>query len=517
MDLLAHLFGGGLQASYPVDHDFWYGPVSGVMSQAGLKVDPEGARKISAWYRGRDLLATSLAMLPLHVYERLAGNAGADVARDHPLYDVIHRKPNTLMDSFGWRRQAMYHLIDEGNAYGFIVAGGRGFADSLDPIDDPKRVRPEKVGTGRRVYHVRDKTTGRTSTYSQDDIFHLMGPSDDGVVGKGVLEYARDSIGTALATESYAARVFSRGGLHSGMISVPGVLNEEASKRMAKSFITAVGDWHLPKILEQGATWANQSMTPENAQMLLSRKFSIDDIARWLGVPPHMIGSLDRSTNNNIEHQGQEFVTYSLGPWLSLWEFAINDQLILAPKRFYAEFVRDALVRGDIAARWQAYQIAVSTGTFTRNEVRRKENMNSLDGLDTPIDPAHLTGKQPQGEARREPPARDEDDSASARLARAEAIATESAARVLRKEIKAVQRLAVKHAANQDAFAAAVTEFYAAHVALVAETLMLPDASGYCAGQAAQIVNGDWVAAIRQWETPEYAAGLAALALEEAA
>jgi hypothetical protein len=200
-----------------------------------------------------------------------------------------------------------------------------------------------------------------------------------------------------MTTEQYASRIFSRGTLNGGVIEVPGPMDPESARSMAQSFVTAAGEWHMPKVLPMGAKMADPklALTPENAQMLLSRKFAISDVARWLGLPPHMIGDLDRATFSNIEHQGQEFVTYSLGPWLSLWEFAINDQLILQPNRFFAEFTRDALVRGDIAARWQAYQIAVQTGTWTRNEVRRKENMNALDGLDEPLDPAHLTGSQP--------------------------------------------------------------------------------------------------------------------------
>jgi hypothetical protein len=225
-----------------------------------------------------------------------------------------------------------------------------------------------------------------------------------------------------------------------------------------------------------------------------------------------MLGDLERSTNNNIEHQGQEFVTYTLGPWLSLFEFGINDQLVLQPARFYAEFTRDALVRGDIAARWQAYQIAVQTGTYTRNEVRRLENKKKLDGLDTPLDPANITGSggADNGPRPRPKPATD---------SRAEAIVQASAARLLRKEIKRVQALAVKHAADMDAFAGAVTEFYQQHAALLVSELQMADteADAYCAGQAAQVVAGDWIAAVETWGSDAFAAGLAALALGEAA
>lgn len=516
MGVLDRLIAGSLYAGTPApDADFWYRDV-GPMTAAGMRIDEDGARKLSAWYRGRDLLSTALAMLPLQVFERLPEDQGAEMARTHPLYDVLHRKPNDWQNSYEYRRLAMGHLIDAGNHYSRIIGGRRGFADQLHPLD-PRKVRPEQVASGRVLYHVTTKT-GQVETFGQDEILHLRGQSDDGIVGKGVLEWACDSLGTASAVESYAAKAFGKGTLNGGTVSVQGTMTDEASARMAKSFVTSAGDWHLPKILEQGATWAQSDITPEDFQMILSRKFSVNDIARWLGLPPHMLADLDRSTNNNIEHQGQEFVTYSLGPWLSLWEFACNDQLILNTSRFYVEFTRDALVRGDLAARWAAYQIAISTGTFTRNEVRRSENRPALEGLDEPLDPAHLTGKQSEGQSNNQPPPPAkgkpvppaEDDDQQAR-----AVMVGAAARLLRKEVKAVLAAAVKSASDADRFAVLVTDFYAKHAALVAETLLmpLPMAESYCAGQAAQVLGEIGVRAVEGWDDT-YAAGLAAWASE---
>lgn len=501
------LEGDGLRASYPPDHDFWYQPAgSGSVTMSGLRIDPAQAQLVSAWYRGRDILSTSLAMLPLNLYERI-GDEGREVARRQALHDIIHRKPNVYQDAFQWKRQQMGFLIDDGNAYNRIVPGARGFVDQLIPIHY-SQVRPEQLDSGRIVYHVQRKD-GTTTVKTQDEIFHLRAASEDGVKGVGVLRWARESLGTALATEAYAGSIYSRGALHSGTISGPGVLNEESAKRMARSWMDSTAgakNWHMPAVLEMDYKFEPNTMTPEQAQMLLSRKYSVNDIARWLGLPPHMLGDLERSTNNNIEHQGQEFVTYSLGSWLSLFEFAISDQLVIDPETYYAEFVRDALVRGDIAARWTAYMQAITTGTYTRNEVRVMENKNKLPGLDKPLDPAHLTGK---GGA----------DNAPKSSTKAEAIAVEAAARLLRKEITAMQKAAVKHAADQDAFAVFVTEFYAGHIELVQHTLQmtLDQAQSYCWGQAHQILNGPGIAALETWNTGAYAAGLAALALEETA
>ncbi len=501
MDLLAQLLTApDLRASYAPDADFWYGPVGGTMTIAGLRLDAEGAKKISAWFCGRDILATSLAMLPLNLLQRLPDDQGAEPARSHVLYDTLHRKPNASDDSFTWRRHAMFDLIDYGHAYNWITIGSSWALDRIDP----QLVTTERIKTGtnkgRTLYHVRDEATGRTAVHTQDEIFHLRGAD-----GKGILESARDSLGLSAVTEQYAGKIYSKGMLNGGTIEVPGPMDTESGRAMAQSFVTAAGEWHMPRILPMGAKMAaGEQLTPEKAQMLLSRKFSVNEIARWLRLPPHMIGDLDRATFSNIEEQGQEFVTYSLGHWLSLWEFAINDQLILQPNRFYAEFVRDALVRGDIAKRWQAYTQAVQTGTFTRNEVRRKENMRALDGLDEPLDPAHLTGSQAGG-SQNEPrqPARPPSTS------RAEAIVTESAARVQRKEIAAAHKAAIKHAADAAAFEQWATAFYAEHVPFVMATMCLDEINArfYCESQRDEVIAGG-LAATEQW-SPDWLVGLA--------
>lgn len=496
-------------ANYPPDHDYWYN-ARGAPTPAGIEITPEGATKLSAWYRGRDLLATSLAMLPLQVFERLSNERGARVARQHPLYDVLHAKPNGWQDSFGWRRQLMGHLIDYGNAYCRLVPGARGFADQLWPMH-PRLVTPEQQEDGRVAYLVRHPRTQQVMRYGDDMVFHLRGPSEDGVVGRSVLACARDNLSIGLAVERYAGLTFGRGVLNGGVIENPGLLNPEASKRMAESFVTATDNYHLPKVLEQGSKWVPPAMSPEDFQMILSRKFTVNDIARWLGVPPHMLSDLERATFSNIEQQGQEFVTYSLGPWLSLWEFAINDQLVLASGRFYAEFQRDALARGTLLDRWQAYQVAVSTGTVTRNEVRRKENLPALDGLDEPIEPAHLTGAPTSGGDPNQPPrpkpAPDE---------QSRAIAVATAARLLRTEAHDILGLARAHARNSDDFAVAVSTWYAKHLPRVQEALAVSEAFArtYCTEQASRVLDEgrrlDEV--LTEWRTPAYAEWLAGAA-----
>jgi HK97 family phage portal protein len=517
MDALARLLTGGLKASTPApDADFWYQPV-GPISASGVRVSPEQAETVSAFYRGVWLLSNTLAALPLFVYRRLP-DGGKERAQNHPLYDVLHTQPNPWQTSFEWRRMKGRHLILRGNAYDRIVPGRRGFADALWPLH-PDYVRPEQLDSGRIVYHVRQPKSGTTTIYAQDDIFHLRGQSDDGVTGKSVIAWARDSIGLAMATEGYASRLFDRGAQHGGVLTHPGVLNDEAAERMAKSFSAQTAgpsNWHRPVILEEGVTWTPVTMTAEDSQYLLSRKFSVVEMARWLGVPPHKLFDLERATFSNIEHQGIEFVVDDLTPWLVLWEQAISRDLILATDTYFAEFNLEGLLRGDSTTRADFHSKLFGVGALSQNDIRRRENMNAIPNGDTYFVQGAMRPSDQPYQASGQPAPREE-ERPSRRSAQASAIAQVSAERLLRKEIQAVQKMAVKHAADSDAFAGAVTDWYAKHAALVAATLNVPQAAAeaYCAGQASQILTGSWVAALAMWRESGYAAGLAGLALDE--
>lgn len=517
MGMFDALVTGGLQASMSADpnNPAVWSDYNGVMTAAGFKVDAEGARKISAWYRGRDILATSLAMLPLQVYRRLPDDGGRELATSHPIYDLLHEKPAPGSDSFQYKRQAMFDVIDDGWFYAEIVPGPRGFVDTL-PRVDPKTVTPERIKNGplkgQWKFTVRDPETHQPKVYREDQMFYLRGAE-----GKGILQYARDSLGLGLVLDNYASKIFSRGSLNAGYVETPGSMpDDEAMRRFARQFITPVGDWHFPKVIPFGAKFATGAapLDPEKSQMILSRKFSVIDIARWLGLPAHMLNEVDTAGVTGLEQKGQEFVTFNLGGWLSMWEFAINDQLILNDT-YYAEFTREALSRADMEARSNYDVESVNSGIETADEIRVRRNLKKMGGKAGELrEPQNITGKGavggPQDNQR---PGRKGDPAD-----KAEAIVIATAARVIDKEVGVVRKLAVQHSRSGDAFAAAIAEFYQQHVGFVTKLLQMSalDAEAYCSQQAAQVLEHG-VAAVESWTTEHYAHGLAGWALESEA
>lgn len=361
--------------------DLW-GESVGWLSTSGNRVDADTAMSISAVWSAVRLVSEAVAMLPLHMYRRRA-DGGKENARDHPVEDLLARTPNRWQNALEFREMMQGHVELRGNAYARILPGPRGAVDQLVPVH-PDRVVVEQDDDGSPLYRVQSERGGE-EILLQHEMFHLRGLSSDGLSGLSPLAYARNSFGLTIATEEYGSRSFSQGVRPSGVLEAAKELSDNAFKRLKAEWNASYGgvqNTGKTVILEEGMKWQQIGMTSEDAQFLESRKFQINEIARWFHVPPHMLGDLERATFSNIEEQGLEFVVYSLMGRLKRWEAAIARSLITRDDVFYAEHNVDGLLRGNVEARWRAYAIALNWSCMSPDEVRARENMNPLpDGL----------------------------------------------------------------------------------------------------------------------------------------
>lgn len=188
----------------------------------------------------------------------------------------------------------------------------------------------------------------------------------------------------AMAMEEYGARFFSNGANPGGVLEHPSKLSDTSQANLRKSWNEmhqGLTNQHRIAILEEGMTYKQVGIPPENAQFLESRKFQLAEIARLLHIPPHMLADLDRATFSNIEHQGIEFVQYTMTPWFTRWEETCNRKLLVGFEKsaFFCEFLVDALLRGDSAARATFYKELFYLGALSPNDIREKENLNPIE------------------------------------------------------------------------------------------------------------------------------------------
>jgi len=232
-------------------------------------------------------------------------------------------------------------------------------------------------------------------TLQADQVLHIPGFGYDGLVGYSPVTLMREAIGMSLAMEEYGARFFSSGAKSSGVVKSTKTLSEPAQKRLREQFESMYYDLskaHRTMILEEGMDYDNIGIPPEDSQFIESRKFQISDIARVWRIPQHMIGDLDRATNNNIEHMSLEFVIYSLTPRLVRIEKTLNANILTSKEQQTLTFRHDVdeLLRGDMKSRYDAYSVGRNGGWLNANMILKKEGENPVEGGDVMWQPVNM-------------------------------------------------------------------------------------------------------------------------------
>lgn len=362
----------------------WVESGYGWASDAGLTVTPELALNVATVFACVRVLSEGESALPLLTYRRLDAKR-KERATDVPLYRVLHALPNPEMTSIELRDTLMGHVLTWGNCYAEIELSRGGQVRALWPLR-PDKMTVQRVD-GELVFEYqlpKPDSQGRMKrTFASELIFRVHGLGFNGLQGYSPVSLARQTIGLALATEKLGNKFFSNGARPGGVLEHPGKLGPVAYERLKNSWEKrhqGLENTSRIAILEEGLKYHEVGMPLEDAQFLQTRRFQVEEIARWFRVPPHMIGDMERATFSNIEHMGIEFVTYSLTPWLVRWEQAISRDLMTAQERqtLYVEHLVEGLLRGDIQSRYAAYNVARQNGWLSADDIRALENMNPL-------------------------------------------------------------------------------------------------------------------------------------------
>lgn len=348
---------------------------------SGAIVNEQTAMTYTAFWACVRAIAKPVASLPIHLYERMEG--GRERATDHPLYGLLHNRPNPEMTAQVFKDLMMVHLLTWGNAFAEIQYGPNGYPVALWPLT-PNRVTVERDESTKNIRYVVNLPDNGQVILPKERVFHLVGPGGDGLVGRSIISTFRESIGMGLSVQEYGARFFGNGARPGGVLEHPGRLKDEKQiERLRKQWSEihqGLDNAHRVAILEEGMKYQQIGIPPEDAQFLQTRAFQRQEMAAIFQVPLHKIGDLERATFSNIEQQGLEFYTDTLLYWLTLWEQTIQWKLIpeFEQDRYYAEFMIDALLRGDLESRYRAYAIGKQWGWLSSNDIRRMENMNPI-------------------------------------------------------------------------------------------------------------------------------------------
>tara|TARA_R110000765_G_scaffold306123_1_gene400012 strand:+ start:1608 stop:2795 length:1188 start_codon:yes stop_codon:yes gene_type:complete len=360
----------------------------GIQANSGVAVDENSALNFSAVWACVRVISEAVASLPIGVFkEDENGNRGID--KSSPIYSLLAYEPNSYMTSFIWRECLMNNLLIHGNSYFKIKRDS-----ALRPIEliylNPEDVNPVKVDDVI-YYNVEDYD----SPIPQYDMLHFVGMGYDGIKGKSVLRVHADTIGLSLGANVTATSYFGNSTQVAGVLKHPGKLSEEAASRLKASWnnnYSGPYNSNRTAILEEGLDFKAISIPASDRQLLDSRLFQVQEIARIFRVPPHLIGDLSKASYNSMEQLSIEFVRTTLRPYLVNIESELNRKLFRESERgtYYTKMSVEGLLRGDSQARANFYREMLQTGVFSINEVRRFEDMNPIENGDEHLVPLNF-------------------------------------------------------------------------------------------------------------------------------
>lgn len=355
--------------------DFW--PDFIQRSRSGQVVTHDVALQATGVLSCTRVLCNGVSQVPFKLHQKIAEERKE--ARDHHLYDLLHRRPNEWQTSFEYRETITMHLVLAGNHYSFknVV---RGKLKELIPLE-PGNVSVTRGTNGRLLYRVQG-ADGRQQEFPQETIWHIRGPSWNSWIGMDAVKLAREAIGLALATEGAHADLHANGAWASGTYSVDGTLDEDQHKKLEGWIKKNIGGANrgAPLVLDHAAKWLQQSMSGVDAQHLETRRFQVEEVARAFGVIPMMIGHTDKTaTYASAEQMFIAHVVHGLAPYYERIEQSADVNLLSDEDRkkgFYTKFNADGLMRGAAKDRGEYLYKVWSMGALNSNEVRELLDRN---------------------------------------------------------------------------------------------------------------------------------------------
>lgn len=376
--------------------DDWLGDALGSFkSSAGTRVNRETAITLSAMWRGVNLISRDTGKLPT-VVEKRAG-AGWERAVTHPAYSLLRHKPNDAMTAMVFKQTLQGHALLDGNGYGYIWRLGSGAPSELTVLA-PRQVTP--VRANGQLWYVYQFLDGSMRKLPAEDVIHIKGFSYDGLIGYNLVHKARESLGGAMARETYGNIFFRNSSRPSVVLQTPKSLSEKARKNLAESWerlYSGLENAHRTAILEEGLTAKELTINARDSQLAQMMKMDLIHVANFLCIPVHKVGGEGRTAYNSLEQENQAYLDEGLDPWLVSHEEEYRDKLLTEEEKatdsHRVRFERKELLRANLEARGNYYVRGRQWGWLTANDIHQEEGMNPVEGDagDTYLLPLNMT------------------------------------------------------------------------------------------------------------------------------
>lgn len=389
----------------PADDGFWAG-YYGQDNFADEIVTAHAALQLSAFWSATRLIAETIATLPIGLYQRAANGDKLPVVH-HDLYGILHDSPNADQTAVEFWEGRCIGLCTGGNGFAEKKESSSGSLISLERMPADTGVHRNEAGA--LVYRFFDR--GKEEELPEEKVFHIRG-FGDGDMGMSPVTYARNTLGISRATERHAGQTFSKGAKSKGFFVMPAgskPLTHDQRADAKRNLIEANSGPNAPwaGILEGGVSFQGVNISPKDAEMILSRRFQVEDICRWLRVPPVLIGHASEGQTmwgSGIEQIVIGWLTLGLRPYLTRIEQRVKKNLLTPGDKargIFAEFAVEGILRADSAGRAELMSKMMQNAALKPNEWRRKENLPAEPGgdslyINSTLIPLSMAG-QPRG------------------------------------------------------------------------------------------------------------------------
>lgn len=353
---------------------FGAGAIPSAPILSGTYITPQTALGLTAVYAGINVISKDIAALPRRVCEILPD--GSEIpAPNHYLNYLLSVSPDDEIDSFRWVRDDQAHVLGWGNGHSEVVRNGRGEVQSIH-ILDPAKTKAKRTDSGRLYYELLDSKR----KLSSDNVLHMAGLGFNGLEGYSPITIARQSIGLSMGAEQFGASFFGNGAVGKGVIKLAKRIGEAAVNNLRKSFgqvHQGSSNAHNVIILEEGMDYVQTQIPPNDAQFLETRRFTVEEIARLLGLPPHKIGDYSNAHMANVEESNLDYIATTIAGWVAMRESQYNWKLLSKEerRRYVIRHDMSSLMMGNSVARAQYYQIMRNLGVMSADDICRREGM----------------------------------------------------------------------------------------------------------------------------------------------
>jgi HK97 family phage portal protein len=366
----------------------WLG---GATTKQGTPVSSASAKTLSAFYNAITILCNDYAKLPKYVIKK--DGEDREKATSHPVNKLVAKRPNAFMSAFNYDSIMMQCAILKGNAYSEIKRNASGVVVSREYINETDTPVIVKKWQGKLYYEFDGKVL------EGKDIEHVIGFSENGITGVGVVTYAAKSLGVALSSQEFAEEYYASRGIGMAVLTSATKMDPDAKKRYGDAIQSRLNSSENFKVsvIDEAGSFQHIKLTPQESMFLETNKLAVQEVARWLNIPTHKLKDTENSNYSNMESQNIDHVSNSMLPWSMKFRQEQDYKLFSnaeKAKGFQIKHNTSSLLEADKKTQAAFLSTMIYAGVYTRNEVRALFDLNNIDGLSEPLTAVNMHTKE---------------------------------------------------------------------------------------------------------------------------